>query len=205
MTAGKVHTLWRLTRLQRTVHISWWHSKPQTHTGELFRRAASAGLAALIVNLTFVQCGKTHKNLKRVKADGEKREWKGVLTSAVYFNELTLTGEAERQRGGGRGKCGEERKTREWTEGGSTVIRWGEVFSAVAGQRIRIELGVCVCAFVSFCWSSSEALSLAFPPQAGAAKPVTMETQLKCVCACVSALSCACEPLKRDSLCVPVN
>lgn len=44
------------------------------------------------------------------------------------------------------------------------------------GQRIRKELWVFVCVPGG---RGSEALSLAFPPRAGAAKPVTMETQLK--------------------------
>lgn len=60
-------------------------------------------------------------------------------------------------------------------------------FSIVAGQRIRIELCVLVCV-------PSEALCLAFPPQAGAAKPVTMETAEVCMCACVIVHLCACAP-----------
>lgn len=125
------------------------------------------------------------------------REQKRALTSVVYFNELTTdrgrewNWEIGKEREGRveedfnrSWKYGEDRKGREWTEGGSRVIRW-EVFPLwLHRRRIRIELCVCVSVF-------SEALRLAFPPQAGAAKPVTMETAKVWMCVCVIALLCA--------------
>lgn len=63
-------------------------------------------------------------------------------------------------------------------------------FSIVAGQRIRIEL--CVCPLKHCVWH--------FLP-----KPVTMETDKVCMCACVIARLCACEPLKRVSLSPPLT